>query len=107
MAVKALRLERQQRVDEAGEHQRVRGRRVDLPLAVTRALGALGLAVLLVFILGPLLWVVLVAFSGRWTYPSLFPTNWTLSWWRDVFSVPGLVHSVELSFTFADRKSVV
>jgi len=107
MAVKALRLERQQRVDEAGEHQPVRGRRVDLPLAVTRALGSLGLAVLLVFILGPLLWVVLVAFAGRWTYPSLFPTNWTLSWWRDVFSVPGLVHSVELSFTFAPIVTLV
>jgi putative spermidine/putrescine transport system permease protein len=85
----------------------VKHARLDAGTLTRRFVGVLAIIVLLGFIIGPLLWVVLVAFSGRWSYPSLLPSNWTLSWWKQVFSVPGLVHSVELSFTFAPIVTVV
>jgi putative spermidine/putrescine transport system permease protein len=53
------------------------------------------------FILGPLAWLILGAFSESWTFPSLLPASWTLSWWPNVLSDPNLVGSIELSFEFA------
>jgi len=32
-----------------------------------------------VFILGPLIWLGLQAFSTTWTFPNLTPDGWTLS----------------------------
>ncbi len=45
---------------------------------------------MVIFILGPLLWLGLHAFAGSWTYPRLVPDSWTLRWWKTVFSDPAL-----------------
>lgn len=68
-------------------------------------LGRLGRAVMVLllalFIIGPLVWLGLHAFAGKWTAPSLLPQQWTLSWWQTVFSDPTLLDSMKLSFMFA------
>lgn len=68
-----------------------------------------GLAVLLmvVFIFGPVLWLLLWAFAGTWHYPALLPQRWSLSWWSQVFQYPGFLRSVELSFIFAPVVTVL
>ena len=66
-----------------------------------RTLTAALLAVLGVFILGPLIWLGVRAFATSWSYPSLGPDGWTLSWWQAVFDDPNLKGSVVLSFEFA------
>jgi putative spermidine/putrescine transport system permease protein len=66
-----------------------------------RAAAATVVALLALFILGPLVWLSLWAFAGSWQFPSLLPSSWTLYWWRTVLSTPGLDHSIALSFLFA------
>jgi putative spermidine/putrescine transport system permease protein len=56
---------------------------------------------LVVFMLGPIVWLALRAFSGTWQYPQLLPSDWTLQWWRSVFDDKTLGHSILLSFEFA------
>lgn len=66
-----------------------------------RALGALFIALLVVFMLGPIVWLSLRAFSGTWHYPQLLPSDWTLKWWSSVFKDKTLGRSIRLSFEFA------
>jgi len=66
-----------------------------------QTLTAVLLALLGVFILGPLIWLGVRAFATSWSYPSLGPDGWTLSWWQAVFDDPNLKGSVVLSFKFA------
>jgi putative spermidine/putrescine transport system permease protein len=54
-----------------------------------------------VFIVLPLVWIVLLSFARGFTFPSLWPTSFTLGWWRDVVTSPGLVHSILLSVEIA------
>lgn len=53
------------------------------------------------FIVAPLGWLLVLAFSKGFTFPSLVPTSFTLSWWHTVLASPGLLHSVVLSVTIA------
>jgi putative spermidine/putrescine transport system permease protein len=69
--------------------------------ALRRLLGLLLIVLLAVFILGPLFWLAIRAFAVDWSYPSLLPTGWTLSWWGKVFDDPGLAGSIRLSIVFA------
>ena len=62
---------------------------------------AAALALLALFILGPLAWLLLWAFAGTWTYPALLPQHWSLNWWGEVFSAPQLWRSIELSLFFS------
>lgn len=55
-------------------------------------------AVVVLFILGPLVWLGVHAFAGSWTYPHLLPSSWTLKWWGQVFSTSDLSQSIKLSF---------
>jgi putative spermidine/putrescine transport system permease protein len=67
--------------------ERRRARRTITVAAVARRAGVTAFAVvLLVFILGPLVWLGVHAFAGSWTYPHLAPDSWTLRWWQTVFS---------------------
>lgn len=66
-----------------------------------RLVQALLLLLLALFILGPLVWLSIHAFAGRWTAPALLPQQWTMGSWKTVFSDPGLLDSMRLSFTFA------
>lgn len=56
---------------------------------------------MIVFILGPLLWLAVHAFAGTWTYPKLAPDSWTLHWWSEVFSDPALGDAVRNSLVFS------
>ena len=56
---------------------------------------------MIIFILGPLLWLALHAFAGTWTYPHLLPDSWTLRWWGDVFSDSALGTAVQNSLTIS------
>ncbi|MEO7070051.1 MAG: ABC transporter permease subunit [Nostocoides sp.] len=56
---------------------------------------------MIVFILGPLLWLGVHAFTGTWTYPNLTPKSWTLHWWSAVFSDPALGVAVRNSLVFS------
>jgi putative spermidine/putrescine transport system permease protein len=66
-----------------------------------RAIEIVIVAALVVFMLGPILWLAVRAFSATWRYPQLLPTEWTLKWWRSVFDDQNLAHSIKLSFYFA------
>jgi putative spermidine/putrescine transport system permease protein len=66
-----------------------------------RVLWFVFVASLLVFMVGPIVWLGLRAFSGLWRYPQLLPTVWTLNGWRQVFNDPNLSNSMKLSFEFA------
>jgi putative spermidine/putrescine transport system permease protein len=78
------------------EPHRTRGRAL-----AGRALGIAFAVVLLVFMVGPILWLSLRAFSGLWQYPRFVPKTWTLAGWHQVFHDPNLSHSMRLSFEFA------
>jgi putative spermidine/putrescine transport system permease protein len=71
------------------------------------ALGALLVLTLLVFMIGPLVWLSLRAFSGLWQFPQLVPHDWTVKWWSSVFKDQLLLHSIKLSFIFAPIVTVL
>ncbi|GAB3913654.1 ABC transporter permease [Microlunatus endophyticus] len=62
---------------------------------------------LLTFIVGPLLWLAIRAFSTSWTYPRLLPDGWTLQWFGRVFDDPQLFSSIRLSIEFAITTLIV
>lgn len=66
-----------------------------------RLLGLVFVVALLVFMIGPIAWLALRAFSGLWQYPRFLPEHWTLTGFRTVFNDPNLIHSMRLSFEFA------
>jgi putative spermidine/putrescine transport system permease protein len=94
-------------------------REAELPVAPARSPRALvrGLAqriagvvfvvCLLVFMIGPIAWLSVRAFSPLWRYPQFLPSYWTISGWRTVFNDPNLSHSIKLSFEFAPVVTVV
>ena len=72
-----------------------------------RAAGALLVIVLLVFMIGPLAWLSLRAFSALWQFPQFVPRDWTVSWWSQVVHDQTLRHSMKLSFIFAPVVTVL
>jgi len=66
-----------------------------------RAVGTVLVVALLVFMVGPLIWLALRAFSDIWPYPRFLPSDWTLKWWHSVFADKSLGNSIKLSFEFA------
>ncbi len=66
-----------------------------------RLAGIVFVVCLLVFMIGPIVWLALRAFSGLWQYPRFLPATWTFSGWHQVFHDPNLSHSMKLSFEFA------
>ena len=81
---------------------RTQRRRRMTPWSVSmRILGFLLVAALLLFMVGPLAWLMLRAFSGLWQFPQFLPSHWTLQWWRSVLDDKTLGHSIRLSFEFA------
>ena len=66
-----------------------------------RALVVLFVVLMVVFILGPLLWLGAHAFAGTWQYPDLLPSTWTLHWWSTVFSDAALGAAVQNSLVIA------
>ncbi len=69
-------------------------------LALNALLTILLVAVVL-FILGPLIWLAVRAFATDWRYPNLAPEGWTLDWWHKVFADGQLSAAIANSLTFA------
>ncbi|CAI6085761.1 ABC transporter permease [Cohnella sp. JJ-181] len=65
------------------------------------------LAAFILFFAGPLLNLVVLAFSGQWAYPDLLPNQWSLRWWRFVFQQDDVVQSIGLSFLIASIVTVL
>nr|WP_255654341.1 ABC transporter permease subunit [Cohnella sp. REN36] len=59
------------------------------------------LTVFAVFFAGPLLNLLVLAFSGQWTYPHLLPDQWSFKWWNFVLRKDDVAHSIGLSFLIA------
>ena len=84
-----------------------RRRRPTMRSVSLRILGVVLVAALLIFMVGPLVWLSLRAFSGLWEFPDLLPKTWTVQWWRSVFDDKNLAHSIKLSFEFAPVVTVL
>jgi putative spermidine/putrescine transport system permease protein len=67
----------------------------------SKTLIALFILFMVVFILGPLLWLAIHAFAGTWTYPNLLPDEWTLRYWGSVFTDQALGTAVQNSLVTA------
>ena len=68
---------------------------------ITRFLIGSFVAFMGVFLLGPLIWLALQAFTTSWTFPNWKPDGWTLIWWRRVFETPSMVEAIRNSFITA------
>lgn len=53
------------------------------------------------FFMGPMLNLLLLAFSGKWQYPAVLPQVWSLEWWHFVLSQDEVLSSIGLSFLIA------
>lgn len=63
--------------------------------------GLVMLVFLLIFILGPISTVVLWAFTVRWRYPSLLPTEWGLDYWPATLSRADITSALPLSIVLS------
>ncbi|OZB95336.1 ABC transporter permease [Paenibacillus sp. XY044] len=59
------------------------------------------LALFVIFFMGPLLNLAILAFTGKWNYPDLLPSVWSLKWWTFVFQQQDIAKSIGLSFIIA------
>lgn len=68
-------------------------------------------ALLALFVLGPMLNVFLWAFTERWRYPDLLPTEWGLRFWPDTFAradvTQGFVTSLTVSTVVTFLSAVI
>jgi len=74
--------------------------RIDVP-------GSALVAVLALFILGPMITVALWAFAERWRYPSLVPTEWGLSYWEQTFRRADIAQALPLSIGLAASVTLI
>jgi ABC-type spermidine/putrescine transport system permease subunit II len=56
------------------------------------------LMIFVVFFLGPLTNLLLLAVSGKWQYPAPLPQSLSLEWWKFVFTQDDVLSSISLSF---------
>ncbi|WP_336773264.1 ABC transporter permease [Paenibacillus sp. MMO-58] len=59
------------------------------------------LVIFVIFFLGPLLNLAILAFTGKWNYPDVLPTEWSMKWWAFVFKQEDIPQSIGLSFMIA------
>ncbi|AHV95576.1 ABC transporter permease [Paenibacillus sabinae] len=59
------------------------------------------LVAFVVFFVGPLLNLAVLAFSSKWNYPDLLPRQWSLQWWHFVLQEDDIAKSIGLSFLIA------
>ncbi|MBE1445739.1 ABC transporter permease [Paenibacillus sp. OAS669] len=59
------------------------------------------LLIFAIFFMGPLLNLLVLAFSGKWQYPAILPQEWSLSWWTYVLTQNEVIESISLSFGIA------
>lgn len=59
------------------------------------------LTVFAVFFAGPLLNLLVLAFSEKWNYPNVLPQTWGFKWWNFALAKDDIVSSISLSFLIA------
>ncbi|MDU0332237.1 ABC transporter permease subunit [Paenibacillus sp. 3LSP] len=59
------------------------------------------LTVFAIFFAGPLLNLLVLAFSEKWNYPDVLPATWGFKWWNFVLAKDDIVSSISLSFLIA------
>ncbi|MFC9708903.1 ABC transporter permease [Paenibacillus sp. NPDC056933] len=59
------------------------------------------LTVFAVFFAGPLVNLLVLAFSEKWNYPEILPQVWGFKWWEFVLAKDDIVSSISLSFLIA------
>lgn len=70
-------------------------------LGTRKIIEFLVLALFVIFFLGPLLNLAILAFTGQWSYPDPLPHQWSLKWWSFVFKQDDIPQSIALSFLIA------
>lgn len=65
------------------------------------------LVAFVVFFVGPLLNLAVLAFSSKWNYPDLLPRQWSLQWWHFVLQEDDIAKSIGLSFLIAALVTVL
>ena len=63
--------------------------------------GLIMLILLFIIIIGPMLAVVLWAFTERWRFPSLIPTQWGVSYWAQTLARADIRSALPLSIGLA------
>jgi putative spermidine/putrescine transport system permease protein len=91
-------------LDQRGGQSRRRSRSTHIVGTGASGLLLVGLGL---FILAPLAMLVLWAFADYWFFPSAFPSIWTFSWWKTVFSGGDLSTAVMWSFIFAPTVVII
>lgn len=59
------------------------------------------LTVFAIFFAGPLVNLLVLAFSEKWSYPAILPEVWGFKWWNFVLAKDDIVSSISLSFLIA------
>lgn len=58
-------------------------------------------SIICLFFFGPLINLLILAFSGEWQYPDKLPASWSLKWWGFVLENDQVIRSILLSFGIA------
>ncbi|MGG3574013.1 ABC transporter permease subunit [Bacillus gobiensis] len=72
-----------------------------------RIIEFIGLSIFLLFFFGPLLNLVLLAFSGKWEHPDKWPSTWSLEWWSYVLQDESILRAMGLSFLIASLVTLI
>ncbi|MBW4839913.1 MAG: ABC transporter permease subunit [Paenibacillaceae bacterium] len=70
-------------------------------VGVKRIIEFVLLTVFAIFFAGPLLNLLVLAFSEKWNYPDVLPEAWGFKWWNFVLAKDDIVSSISLSFFIA------
>lgn len=54
-----------------------------------------------IFFAGPLVNLLVLAFSEKWNYPDILPQIWGFKWWKFVLAKDDIISSISLSFLIA------
>ncbi|WP_172255828.1 ABC transporter permease [Saccharibacillus deserti] len=65
------------------------------------------LTVFAIFFAGPLVNLLVLAFSEKWNYPNVLPQQWGFKWWTFVLAKDDIVSSISLSFLIATLVTVL
>ena len=98
-------------IEIPSEYQEIKGRCILMwylkSLPKRRIIEFIFVSIFSLFFFGPLLNLLLFAFSGEWQYPHKWPTSWSLEWWKFVLENDQIVRSMLLSFTIAGIVTVL
>ncbi|WP_037290970.1 ABC transporter permease [Saccharibacillus sacchari] len=65
------------------------------------------LTIFAIFFAGPLVNLLVLAFSEKWNYPDVLPQVWGFKWWEFVLAKDDIVSSISLSFLIATLVTIL